>query len=215
MSPSAQSAFSEKLKQRIAELGLTQTEVAAKAGIDRIDLNRMVNGKREPKPHEIAMLARVLKVDAEDLAADVNQDEVKVFSVLAERVITAEDRLSERERELAAVVQARAAAEARWATEREELIEETLLAKQDAATRIAQIEGDAARRQAQLSLALRQQTEAVAQRTAEITRLQGVIAANGQTIAELRQHLAGEGGRAIFAGVIGAFAGALLTKSGD
>jgi transcriptional regulator with XRE-family HTH domain len=215
MSPSAQSAFSEKLKQRIAALGLTQTDVAIKAGIDRIELNRMVNGKREPKPHEVAMLARVLKIDPEELAADVNQDEVKVFSVLAERVITADDRLTERERELEAVVQARTAAEARWTTEREELIEETLLAKQDAAARIAQVEGDAARREAQLTLAVRQHAEAVAQRDAEIVRLHGVIAANGQTIAELRQHLAGEGGRALFAGVIGAFAGAILSKSGD
>jgi transcriptional regulator with XRE-family HTH domain len=215
MSPGAQSAFSEKLKQRITELGLTQTEVAAKAGIDRIDLNRMVNGKREPKPHEVAMLARVLKIDAEELAADVNQDEVKVFSVLAERVITAEERLAESEREREAVVQARTAAEARWTTEREELIEETLVAKQEAASRIAQIEADAARREARLNLEVRQQTEAVAQRDAEITRLQGVIAANGQTMAELRQRLAGEGGRAIFAGVVGALAGALLTKSGD
>lgn len=215
MSPSAQSAFSEKLKQRIAELGITQTEVALKAGLERIELNRMVNGKREPKPHEVAMLARVLKIPVAELAADVNQDEVKVFSVLAERVITAEERLAERERELGAVTQARTAAEARWTTEREELIEETLVAKQEAATRIAQIEGDAARREAQLNLALRQQIEAVAQRNAEIARLQGVIAANGQTIAELRQHLAGEGGRALFAGVVGALAGALLTNSGD
>lgn len=215
MSPSAQSAFSEKLKQRITELGVTQTEVAAKAGIDRIELNRMVNGKREPKPHEVAMLARVLKIPVAELAADVNQDEVRVFSVLAERVITAEERLAECERELGAVMQARAAAEARWTTEREELIEETVVAKQEAATRIAQIEGDAARREAHLNLAVRQQTEAIAQRSAEITRLQGVIAANGQTIAELRQHLAGEGGRALFAGVVGALAGALLTKAGD
>lgn len=215
MSPSAQSAFSETLKQRISEMGTTQTEVAAKAGIDRIDLNRMVNGKREPKAHEVAILARVLKIPAENLAADVNQDEVKVFSVLAERVITADERLTELERELEAVGQARTAAEARWVIEREELFEEILLVKQKAATRIAQIEGDAAEREAQLNLASRKRAEIIAQRDAEIIRLLSVIAANGKTIAELRQHLAGEGGRAIFVGVIGALAGALITKSDD
>jgi hypothetical protein len=62
---------------------------------------------------------------------------------------------------------------------------------------------------------VRQRAEAIAQRDAEIARLQGVIAANGKTIADLRQHMAGEAGRALFAGAIGAFAGALLTKSGE
>jgi transcriptional regulator with XRE-family HTH domain len=215
MSPGAQSAFSEKLRHLIAIEGITQTELATRTGIDRVDLNRMVNDKREPKPHEVALLAVALKVKPEELAADVNQDEVKVFVVIAQRLLGAEDSSTERLLELQAATQAHAATEARWNAERQELIAETTAARRDAANRVAEIEAAAAERAAQYALRVREQTALLAQRDAEIVRLSGFLAANRQTIAELRSKLASEGGKQLFAGLIGALAGAAIASSGD
>lgn len=215
MSPAAQSAFADKLRQLLSAARITQTELASVTGIDRVDLNRMVNDKREPKPHEVALLAVALKVKPEELADDVNQDEVKVFTVIAERLLGAENSSTERLLEIQAMMQTHAEAQARWNAEREELVAETMNARRDAANRVAEVEAAAAEREGQLALRLREQTALVAQRNAEITRLNGLLAANGQTITELRGQLAGEGGRALFAGLIGALAGAAIAKASD
>ncbi len=68
---------------------------------------------------------------------------------------------------------------------------------------------------AALELQLREQTEKLAQRDGELTRLRAALSANAATIAALQADKAKEGGRALFAGVIGALAGAALSKSGD
>lgn len=215
MSPSAQSAFSEKLKQLLAERGLTQTEVATRTHIDRVDLNRMVNDKREPKPHEVAVLAVVLKVDPKELAGDVDLEQIKLFIIIAEHLVEAEDRLSERQVELQSLADSHRAAESRWTIERQELIAEREQSRRDAAARIAELETTAARREAALDLRLREQANQLAQRAETIAQLQNAIAANTQTITTLRAEVAGAGGRAIFSAVIGALAGAALAKSGD
>lgn len=215
MSPGAQSAFAEKLKQLIAQRGVTQTELASRTGIDRVELNRMVNDKREPKAHEVALLAVALKAKPEELAGDVNRDEVKVFTLIAERLLSAEDGLTERVLELQAVVEAQRAAEIRWAAERQELVEEVALARQQASARVAEVEAAAAGRERDQNLLLREQRERVAQQAVEIGQLRNTLAANATTIQELRAALAGEGGRALIAGVIGALAGVALAKAGD
>lgn len=215
MSPSAQSAFSEKLRQRITALGLTQTEIASRTGIDRVDLNRMVNGKREPKPHEVAMLAVVLKTAPEELAAEVNQEEVRLFTMIAERVLEAEDRLTESLLELQAATNAHRAAENRWAAERQELIAETERVRHEAARRVAEVEAAAATREARLELRNREFAAMVAQRESDIAQLQATIAGNLQTITGLRREVAGANGRAIFTTIVGALAGAALAKATD
>lgn len=49
------------------ELGLTQAEVASRAGVDVDTLSDMENGKRWPWPKNVAAIARVLGLDAAEL----------------------------------------------------------------------------------------------------------------------------------------------------
>jgi hypothetical protein len=149
----------------------------------------------------------VLQVKPEDLSAEVNKDELKVFTAIAERLITAEEGLLERVLELQAATESHRAAEIRWASERNELVAEVSRARQDAAARIAQVETDAAAREGALSLQLREKSERVAQQQTEIAQLRSVLAANGKTISELRTEIAGEGGRKLAAGFLGLLGG--------
>jgi len=52
---------------RRGELGLTQQEVAARAGIDADTLGALENGKRWPWPRNVAAIARALDLDAAEL----------------------------------------------------------------------------------------------------------------------------------------------------
>ena len=60
-------AAGRKVRTRRGELGLTQEEAAARAGVDADTLGFLENGKRWPWPKNVAAIARALDLDAAEL----------------------------------------------------------------------------------------------------------------------------------------------------
>lgn len=60
----------DRIRALMGEKGLSQTEVAAKSGIDRADVSRIVNNHRPPRLAELPLLSAVLGVAVEDLLRD-------------------------------------------------------------------------------------------------------------------------------------------------
>lgn len=63
--------FGQRLRALMKIRGLTQSELARRTGIDRTQLNRIINDKASPKPHEIAWLAQYLGLSSEEMLAGV------------------------------------------------------------------------------------------------------------------------------------------------
>jgi transcriptional regulator with XRE-family HTH domain len=201
--------FAEKLRKLLRERKLTQTDLSKLTGIDRVDLNRMVNGRREPKAHEVAMLSIALSVSSDELASAASDAEVRVYSVIARRVLDAEAALRQLQAEIVARESGYRAAEERWARERMELIGE----KEAARRRAAEIESGAATREARMELRMRELTANLAQRSDEIHRLRFSLKTQAESMASLQAERAKDSGHVLFAGIIGALAGAAIGKS--
>jgi transcriptional regulator with XRE-family HTH domain len=93
----AADTFAARLRRAIDERGISQTDLAAKVEIDRTELNRLVNGKRAPKPREAAWLIEALGVDGDAFLAGLDvaddpafADEIEQYRGLARRVLDAE-----------------------------------------------------------------------------------------------------------------------------
>lgn len=54
-------SFSQRLIQRRAEMGLSQADLASKAGVAPAQISRYESGKHEPRPHVAARLAEALQ----------------------------------------------------------------------------------------------------------------------------------------------------------
>ncbi len=64
-------ALAGRIKAIMQSRGVTQTALALKAGIDRTDLNRFLNGHRGVSLEELSWLAEALGLAVEELASDV------------------------------------------------------------------------------------------------------------------------------------------------
>lgn len=62
-----QESLGQTIKRLMGAAGLNQTSLAAKSGVDRSRLNRIVAGKREPTDDELAWIAGALGVAASEL----------------------------------------------------------------------------------------------------------------------------------------------------
>ena len=63
-------AFGRALRQRRRESGLSQEHLALEAGIERVYVSLLENGKRQPTFHMMVKLAGALGCSAADLVAD-------------------------------------------------------------------------------------------------------------------------------------------------
>lgn len=212
MSPANLDAFAERLKRLLVQHGMTQTELATRTGIDRVDLNRMANGKREPKPGELAWLSKVFGVKPEELLEGVDTAEVNMYSTWAGRVLDAEAEAKELRAQLEARDGAHQAAEARWLAEREELVATWEQARKDCNDRVAKLLNEAAEREAAMDREARALKDQVALRDEELRAATMKLVQQTREIENLRAELAKQGGRQMFAGLVGAAVGALLTK---
>lgn len=61
------SAFAVAFRRRIAELSLSQAEVASRTGIDKSEISRLATGRRQPRAQEVVALCRVLGVTPKEL----------------------------------------------------------------------------------------------------------------------------------------------------
>jgi transcriptional regulator with XRE-family HTH domain len=100
------SSLGARLKSLLKARGMSQSALAARAGIDRAELNRLVNDRRPPRLDEISWVAEALGVPIEELIGDLEglpsdlRRPLGLLGELAHRVLRAE---REREEALAQV----------------------------------------------------------------------------------------------------------------
>ncbi len=191
---------------------MTQTEIAAKTGIDRVELNRMVNGKREPKPAELAWLAKVLGVEPETLLEGIDTAEVRTFAVWADRVLAAEARVDELREQLAQQVEAHEAALMRRQADLDAVLAARATEQEAARVRLMETARIAAEREAAFERDARQLRETIASRDEQVRASNARIGHQAHELAKLREEIAKDAGRMIVAGLVGTALGALLRE---
>ena len=87
--------FGEKVKKIMEEKQITQTQLAKDVGMDRSELNRTVNDKRQPSVDEIPSISQALGVTIEKLLEGVElppriDKKVKNMSELVRNILTAQ-----------------------------------------------------------------------------------------------------------------------------
>ena len=63
----ARASLGGRIRERREAAGLTQAELGTRAGISRVTLTRIEKGEHSPRTETLTAIARVLRVDVEDL----------------------------------------------------------------------------------------------------------------------------------------------------
>lgn len=66
--------FGDRINKRLKELGMYETELAEKMGINRQNVNAWTNNKSKPKADDLAILASILEVSTDWLLTGKNKD---------------------------------------------------------------------------------------------------------------------------------------------
>jgi transcriptional regulator with XRE-family HTH domain len=215
-------AVREKVGQRVKRLmeakGFNQTTLAKRTNIERTELNRLVNDKRQPRYDELAWLANALDVTVEVLldGVELPDDIRKTLGQLedaARRVLEAEGERDEVREKLKVLETEYAGDRKRWEEERKQL---------EARVKAALDEGTELRSQADaMAQALeKERRERGEERGAAESRFKQAEVSLGvlrNQVAALRRELAQERASKIATGVIaglaGLFGGAALGSS--
>ncbi len=64
-------SMGSRIKALLQARGVSQSELATKSGVDRAELNRLVNGRRQARLEEIGWIAEALGVGVEELVGDL------------------------------------------------------------------------------------------------------------------------------------------------
>lgn len=83
-----------RIRRRMEELLLNQSELARRTGIERTDVNRIVNDHRKPRPDQLTWIAKVLDLSemellGEQLPPDLEKARAELAK-LAERILGVE-----------------------------------------------------------------------------------------------------------------------------
>jgi transcriptional regulator with XRE-family HTH domain len=70
---SRQLEFGKRVYAKIVELGITQSELARRAGLGRDSISQYIRGRSIPTPVNLGLLAKGLGVKAEDLYPDYEE----------------------------------------------------------------------------------------------------------------------------------------------
>lgn len=146
-----------RLRRLMEAQSLNQTTLAKKVGLDRTELNRLVNDKRQPRQEELAWLAEALKTTVEELLQGVGLPDslrrtVGQVEEAARRTLAAEAARDEALARLSALEQEQAQTHERWTAERAELLRTLAAAQESARIRCNEVEqrlgaSEAARRE--------------------------------------------------------------------
>lgn len=213
----AADTFAARLRRAIDERGISQTDLAAKVEIDRTELNRLVNGKRAPKPREAAWLIEALGVDGDaflsglDVADDpAFADEIEQYRDLARRVLDAERERDDAQASRNALDASLHAEEMAWRAERGQLQGALADIRRDGAARLRQREEDFAKREHELlrELSAVRDEHALSQR--QLRAANELANERLRQVAELQRALETERARVTAAGVFGGLVGAML-----
>jgi transcriptional regulator with XRE-family HTH domain len=206
----------ERLRRLLLAKGYTQTSLAKKAGLERTDLNRIINGHRNPHQRELPWLAEALdlSVDAllagaevphalREIMAEHEDDEVAKVESALRRVLDAESQRDEAIAKAAATQEERETERKQWEESRA-----GLQRKLDDLTVRLRTEQERSRDDiSKLEADVRTKDD----RIAELSRSGAADATTIKTlrsqIADLQQRIAQEGGKTLVAGVLSGLAG--------
>lgn len=209
--------FAQRLKRLMVEKALSQTELASKTEIDRSEVNRIVHGKRPPKPREAAWLIEAVGSTFDEFADGLEvigdpafKDEVGQHQGVARRVLDAERERDEARASRDSLEASFRADENSWRAERQHLQHTLRDARRECAERVKQREDSFAERENELL----QQLSLVTDRNAVLERerrdAQQLATDRLQQISRLTTALDYERSRVAVAGLFGGLVGALL-----
>lgn len=179
-------SFGTRLRALLNDGGISQAQLARDCGLDRSEINRLCNDKRDPRPHEIVRIGRALGLDAEALLAGVElPSEIKEVRAELERIST----------ELLEIEQERDAAVAALETERNQASadrEEWERERDDLHEHIAALREEHAKEKEAFQLQAAQQSQLLTdQLTTERERSTSELASHRRTAAQREQQLLG------------------------
>ena len=199
------------------ERGVSQTELATKIAIDRTELNRLVNGKRAPKPREAAWLIEALGVEADTFLADLDVsadpafgDEIESHRQLARRVLDAERERDEARAARNGLEASFRVEEMAWRAERGQLQGALADFRRDCAERVKQRDEELARREQELLGELSGVRDQSVRFQRELRAMTEVANDRLRQLQEAQRSLEFERGRVTTAGVFGGLVGAML-----
>lgn len=189
-------SFGDKLRALLEEKGLTQSAFAKSVGMERSELNRTINGKRQPKPHEIEWFAEALGMSVDELVEGVELPGPLVRSreelqKLVQRVFAAEAEMDKARAEREAAEQALRLEREAWQKERAALNRGAMLAREEHARELTEVRHAAAKEEARLRSQLDAQGNQLAQAQDELDkeRQKAAALAQAKTTLEARIQL--------------------------
>lgn len=209
--------FARRLRRELERRKWTQTALATKTGIERSELNRLVNGKRDPRGQEIGWLSAAFDMEPEELLEEVDVMELETFTAeveharkIASRTLTAEQERDEATASLTAAEESLREAEKGWRTERAEL--QAMLAQQreDCAERLQRRDEELAQREGQLLGRLGEARDQTIELERQLRRTRRVADDRQRQIAQLQRALEAEKAKVSSAGLFGGLIGAAL-----
>lgn len=209
--------FAKRLRRTMEDRGISQTELATKTEIDRTEINRLVNGKRAPKPREVAWLIEALGADREsffaglDVAADpAFADEIEQHRRLARRVLDAERERDEARAARNAIEGSLRVEEMAWRAERGQLQGALADFRRDCADRVRQRDEELTRREQELLRELSGARDQTAQVQRDLRAMTELANDRRRQLQELQRALEAERSRVTAVGLFGGLVGAVL-----
>jgi transcriptional regulator with XRE-family HTH domain len=97
-----------RIKALLKARGMSQSALAAKAGVDRAEINRLINDRRQPRLEELGWIAEALRVGIEQLIGDLElpaelRRALGHFGDIARRILRAEGEREEARAQVAAL----------------------------------------------------------------------------------------------------------------
>jgi len=207
-----------------AERGFSQTDLGKKTGIDRSEISRIVNDKRQVQAKELPWLAEALGVTLEDLLQAVDLPEAlaetrEELQQIARSVLVAKAEADELRAQLSAVEQDREQERRQWSRERLEMNAQLRTVREDAAARVAEATNRANIAEQALDAERSARVEERARVAPAIHQLNVALLAQRQQVAALQQEVAREKGSKVTVGLlaslVGLVGGAALAQNNE
>ena len=212
--------FSQRLRRLLGERGMSQTDLAARARIERSELNRLANGKRDPRPYEIGSLAEAFGLTAKEFLDGVDVAKLELFEEEVERgqahaheVLTAERERDDAKAMYKALEDQVHGMEAGWRAERRDLQAALAAQREDCTQRVALREDALAKREQELLDQNAQLRDQLTARERELRQATAVADDRARQVAKLQRALESAHGQAAGAALVAGLIGAAIGSS--
>lgn len=206
------------MRHLLAERGLSQTDLATRARIERTELNRIINGKRDPRSYEIGWLAEAFGITTKELLVGVDATKLELIEEEMERgqahardVLTAERERDDAKAMHKALEGEVHGMESGWRAERRDLQAALAAQREDCSQRLTLREEAFAKREQELLDQLAALRDQLTARERELRQAQALAADRGRQAEQLQASLEAARGKiagaALFAGIVGAAIG--------